>query len=119
MDSGYIDVNRWFARYDLFFDCQIDAKEGGNTEAVYLNYLPLYLPGSALLCFKELSVIDRAGGPSVKEPLAAFHKLDRTAAYSNFISRLQKETLLKVFGLTPEKAFSKLVNKRFTIGEDD
>ena len=33
--------------------------------------------------------------------------------------QFQKDTLLKAFGSTPEKEFSKLVSKRFVLGDDD
>ena len=34
-------------------------------------------------------------------------------------AELQKLTLAKVFGLTPEKAFARLCSKKFIVGEDD
>jgi hypothetical protein len=92
VDGGYIDVGRWFNRYELYFDYQID--DGDKTEegvtvdrsAVYLKYLPLYLSGSALLCFEELPAHERGNYTVVKARLSDFHRLDRSTAYANFIT---------------------------------
>ena len=47
----------------------------------------------------------------------AFSTLTKLGA--NPTAELQKATLAKVFGLTAEKAFSKLCSKKFIVGEDD
>jgi hypothetical protein len=47
----------------------------------------------------------------------AFSTLTKLGASPS--AELQKATLAKVFGLTPEKAFAKLCSKKFIVGEDD
>ena len=91
VDGGYVDVSRWFSRYELFFDCQLEDKkeEGKNVidkKSTYLKYLPLYLTGSALLCYEELLESERKDYGIVKDRLSAFHRIDRSTAYASFIS---------------------------------
>jgi hypothetical protein len=85
VDNGYVDVARWFKRYELFFECQNDGKSEEDLGILYLKYLPLYLTGSALLCFEELPEEDQQVYGTVKRRLEAFHSLDSSTAYALFV----------------------------------
>jgi hypothetical protein len=96
VDSGFVDVRRWFNRYELYIDAQRPIKEvkEGETatgddrlekETIYLRYLPLHLTGSILCCFEELEEADSRNYPKVKELLISYYSTDRSTAYNRFV----------------------------------
>ena len=86
-DSGYVDTKRWFRRYELFMNLQLGLKEENEVDRFeqYLTYLPLYIAGSALLCFEELPAKEQEDYALVKTRLASYHELDEAQAYSEFV----------------------------------
>ena len=86
-DSGFIDIKRWFRRYELFMNLQLGLKEESDSDRFeqYLTYLPLYLTGSALLCFEELPAHEQTDYELVKTRLASYHELDEGQAYAEFV----------------------------------
>ena len=96
VDSGFMDVRRWFNRYELYIDAQRPIKEvkEGETvttddrseqETIYLRYLPLHITGSILCCFEELEEADSRDYPKVKELLISYYSTDRSTAYNRFV----------------------------------
>ena len=96
VDSGFMDVRRWFNRYELYIDAQRPIKEvkEGETvtgddrlekETIYLRYLPLHLTGSILCCFEELEEADSRDYQKVKELLISYYITDRSTAYNRFV----------------------------------
>ena len=57
--QGLVDVPRCFSRYELFIRCAEQKFENDEDFAKKCAlYLPLFLNGSALLCFEELGEED-------------------------------------------------------------
>lgn len=100
VDGGFVDIRRWFKRYEIYLDTQRqmksedteihssdadDENDRAMREQIYLKYLPLHLTGSILCCFEELDEEDTRDYNRVKEQLVSFYSIDRATAYSRFV----------------------------------
>ena len=56
---------------------QQDEEDDHDRSREYLRYVPLYLQGSALLCFEELGSEDRSAYEVVKERLCEYFRMER------------------------------------------
>jgi hypothetical protein len=85
VDDGPVDVSRWFQRYELFVDCSEGKMESEfDRSGLYLRYLPLFLTGTALMCFEEMPDEDKIAYILIKHQLCEYFALDATSAYSKF-----------------------------------
>ena len=100
-ERGTEDPNRWFHRYELFIRSQrtpapavapvVDdngapVAEMDDIEIIYLRYLPLYLAGSAILCFEELPEEEQEVYQIVKARLCQMFELDPSVAFERFVT---------------------------------
>jgi hypothetical protein len=96
-DIQPVDVSRWFKRFELFIDVHLEAKPEVDKKAEYLRILPLYLAGSALLCFEELPYTEQQDYEMIKLRLSSYHQLDDSQAYNKFISSKYEAEGVDVF----------------------
>lgn len=85
VDQGAVDVSRWFSRYELFIRCaeqKFENDEDFAKECAF--YLPLFLKGSALLCFEELDEEERNNYALAKSKLCEFYRIDASTAFALF-----------------------------------
>lgn len=76
VDDGPVDVSRWFQRYELFVDCSEGKMESEfDRSGLYLRYLPLFLTGTALMCFEEMPHEDKIAYILVKHQLVSISLL--------------------------------------------
>ena len=85
VDQGLVDVPRWFSRYELFIRCAEQKFENDEDFAKECAlYLPLFLKGSALLCFEELEEEDRSQYYRCRARLCEFYRIDHSTAFARF-----------------------------------
>jgi hypothetical protein len=123
-DRSHQDASRWFARYELFIGVQgsLELKDE-ELASNCLRYLPLFLAGSALLCYEELPTAERASYEIVKARLTAFYELDASQAFDRlctskysgegvdvFVAQLRRYTNLLEL---PRESADKLIVEQF------
>jgi hypothetical protein len=89
-DGGYVDTRRWFDQYERYIQLQCETKTDDqkeeNRSKIYLRYLPLFLAGSALICWEELPEAEKQDYEVVKKRLRSYYELDESQAYTMFVT---------------------------------